>query len=99
MLFASPAGFENGRVTVIGTESTVIDRNERALCDLNVQIATPLGPNAGGAPGTVEEALRMAVVLAVGAGEYERAGEVLEMLRRERKVASVSTLDLVRGRG
>jgi hypothetical protein len=53
--------------------NTVIDRNERVDCDLNVQIATPLGPNVGGAPGTVEEALRM-VVLAVGAGEYELAG-------------------------
>jgi hypothetical protein len=98
MLLASPAGFENGRGTVIGTESTVIDRNERVDCDLNVQIATPVGPNVGGAPGTVEEALRMAVVLAVAAGEYERAGEVLEMLRRERKAATVARLDVIRSR-
>jgi hypothetical protein len=98
MLFASPAGFENGRGAVIGTESTVIDRNERVDCDLNVQIATPVGPNVGGAPGTVEEALRLAVVLAVEAGEYERAGEVLEMLRRGRNVASVSRLDVIRSR-
>jgi hypothetical protein len=33
-------------------------------------------------PSTVEEALRAAVVLAVEAGEYERAGEVLSLLRR-----------------
>jgi hypothetical protein len=97
--YASPAGFENGRGTVIGKESTVIDRNERVDCDLNVQIATPLGPNAGGAPGTVEEALRLALVLAVGVGEYERAGEVLDLLRRERNGASVSTLHGVRARG
>jgi hypothetical protein len=63
-----------------------------------VQIATPVGPNVGGAPGTVEEALRMAVVLAVGAGEYERAGEVLELLRLERRAATVARLDVIRSR-
>jgi hypothetical protein len=40
----------------------------------------------------------MAVVLAVRAGEYERAGEVLEMLRRGRKAATVAQLDVVRSR-
>ncbi len=83
---------------MIGRESTVIDRNERVDCDLNVQIATRLGPNVGGAPGTVEEALRLAVVLAVGEGEYERAGEVLLLLRRERKAATVARLDVIRSR-
>jgi hypothetical protein len=91
-------GVENEDGTVIGGNGAVIDRNGRVDCDPNVQIATRVGPNDGGAPGSVEEALRMAVVLAVRAGEYERAGEVLEMLRRGRKAATVAQLDVVRSR-
>jgi hypothetical protein len=36
----------------------------------------------GKPPSTVEEALRVAVILAVEAGEYERAGEVPALLQR-----------------
>jgi hypothetical protein len=55
-MLAERAGVENGDGTVIGRNGAVIDRSERALCDLNVQIATRVGANDGGAPGSVEEA-------------------------------------------
>jgi hypothetical protein len=55
-------------------------RNREVRSDVNARRATGVGPN-GNAPSDVEEALRAAVVLAVRAGEYARAAEVLELLR------------------
>jgi hypothetical protein len=57
-----------------------MDANELTQSDPSARIAASVGPIRK-APSTVEEALRVAVVLAVEAGEYERAGEVLALLK------------------
>jgi hypothetical protein len=50
------------------------------------------------APATSDEALRLAIKLAVDAGEYERAAALLEVAKGTRKPGTVTPLDAVRGR-
>jgi hypothetical protein len=57
-----------------------------------------LAQTIGGGPERVEEALQVAVVLAVRAGEYERAGEILEMPRRGWKAVTAVQIDVIRSR-
>ena len=54
----------------------------------------------GPAPMTADEALRLAIKLAVDAGDYERAGALLDVAKRTtQKVASVTPLLSTRERG
>jgi hypothetical protein len=51
-------------------------------------------------PGTSDEALRLAIKLAVDAGEYDRAAALLDVARRTApKAASVTPLAAARERG
>ena len=53
----------------------------------------------GPAPTTADEALRLAIKLAVDAGDYERAGALLDVAKRTTpKVASVTSFPSTRGR-
>jgi hypothetical protein len=49
-------------------------------------------------PTTSDEALRLAIKLAVNAGEYERAAALLEVAKRTRKLGNVTPIDSARER-
>ena len=50
------------------------------------------------APETSDDALKLAIKLAVDAGEYERAAALLDVAKRTTKPASVTPIDSARGR-
>jgi hypothetical protein len=88
-------GVENEDGTVIGGNGAVIDRNGRVDCDLNVQIATRVGPNDR-TPASAEEALRLAAKLAIDDGDLDRAVGVVDLLRRGRRPATVTEISVAR---
>jgi hypothetical protein len=49
-------------------------------------------------PTTSDDALRLAIKLAVDAGEYHRASELLDVAKRTPKPASITPIDSARGR-
>jgi hypothetical protein len=49
-------------------------------------------------PSTSDEAIRLAIKLAVDAGEYERAAALLDVAKRTSKPGSVTTIDSGPGR-
>jgi hypothetical protein len=49
-------------------------------------------------PLTSDEAIRLAIKLAVDAGDYERAAALLDVAKRTSKPGSVTTIDSARGR-
>ncbi len=58
----------------------------------------PPTPIVGPSPTTSDDAIKLAIKLAVDAGEYERAAALLDVAKRTAKPASLTPIDSVRGR-
>lgn len=70
------------------------DSAEPAACS---QVAPGVGARDV-APATSDDALRLAIKLAVDAGEYERASALIDVAKRTTKLAKVTPIDLARRR-
>ncbi len=62
--------------------------------ECNEASASPSEPS----PTTCDDAIKLAIKLAVDAGEYERAAALLEVAKRTAKSATVTPIDSARGR-
>jgi hypothetical protein len=90
-----------GSVTKHGAEC--IDRrdpSDPAETVARQQVRPEVAPGTGSpdaTPATVDDAIKLAIKLAVDAGEYDRAAALLHVARRASQPASEAPLDSVHG--
>ncbi len=76
-------------------EARPVDQGKDRVGAAGSDTRAPLGEPT---PTTSAEAIKLAIKLAVDAGEYERAAALLDVAKRTTKPASVTPIDVARGR-
>jgi hypothetical protein len=74
------------------------DPTDPAACSKVAPEVRPLTERSEPPPRTSDDAIKLAIKLAVDAGEYERATALLDVAKRTTKGTNVATLAVVRER-